>query len=278
MRRLLALLLAASLCQAATPPSQDRSGPPPARIFAGKFVAPESATVRPRIGGQVLKVAVKEGDLVKKGQMLFQLDDALPRAQLARAEARAQSSQATYRRAQSDLARARMAGAGASLEEKMRLADQLVEQAALVKLSQAEVAIARLKVEMAQVRSPIDGRAGRVLAGIGEAVRENETRLLTIEGLGKPAVMLEVGERDLLGVFAPMALKPAGDDARKVIVTTAASKRLVGRVVSVEGRLDPETRAARVRVEVEGEDIGLAPGFSAKVELPAVKPPTPPRP
>jgi multidrug efflux pump subunit AcrA (membrane-fusion protein) len=92
------LLLAAPLCNAAAPAALPVfvAAPPivekfaPSRTFSGKFEAPNSATIRPRIGGQILKVLVKEGQAVKKGDMLFQLDDALLKAELAKGEARLQ--------------------------------------------------------------------------------------------------------------------------------------------------------------------------------------------
>jgi multidrug efflux pump subunit AcrA (membrane-fusion protein) len=85
-------------------------------------------------------------------------------------------------------------------------------------------------------------------------------------------VTIEVSEKDYLDIFGPMAGKPANDEARKVRVTTATKKQYTGRVVYIEGRLHPSTGTARVRVEVEGKDMGLTPGFSARVDVLTGKP------
>jgi RND family efflux transporter MFP subunit len=264
------LLLAASPCLAAAPPGTEKFAQ--ARTFLGKVEAPNSTTIRPRISGQVLKVLVKEGQAVKKGDLLFQFDDALPKAELEKAEALSRVAQAKVEMAKARRARVLAGGTSIPKEEVSVAEVAIVTTQEELKVAKANVTIARLNVEFARVRSPIAGRVGRVLARVGDAVRENETQLVHIEALGKPSVMIDVSAKDYIDIFGPMIGKPAADESRKVRVTTATKKQFPGRVVYVEGRLHPSTGTARVRVEVEGKDLGLTPGFSVRVEVPGSKP------
>ncbi len=149
----------------------------------GKVVATASVQVTARVQGQLLSAAFKEGDMVRKGDVLFQLDPRPFQAALAQATAIRDKNRAQANAAQQDAARY------AALVQEGAVSRSLAEQfaanakalAASVAADQANVEAARLDISYAKIISPVDGKTGAITLQPGNIVPANGTTpLVTI--------------------------------------------------------------------------------------------------
>jgi RND family efflux transporter MFP subunit len=245
---------------AAGPAGRDTS---PA-TFAGRIQPATSVTLDARISGAIEEVLVKEGQLVKKGDVLVRIDGRLLRAELASAEAALARTAVHVDRAKADLARARVllkrdGIAQAEFDQYKAAAD---EAAAAVAVARAAVDVAKVRFGMASIRAPFDGRAGRVFAAPGGTAKADKTPLVVVESVALVAV-IDVNEKSYLDIFAPMR----DAKARPAVEVEVGGKKHEGRVTYIAGRFDPATGTLRVHVAITAE--GLLPGQSARVTVPA---------
>jgi RND family efflux transporter MFP subunit len=147
--------------------------------FTGRIAAVKFVNITPRVSGYIVDIPFREGDLVHKGDLLFQIDprpyqDVYDQAvgQLKQAEANAQLQHATFERQQ------RLQTTGVIAKEDYDTALSKKNSAeAQVLAAQAGVSAARLNLEFTYVISPIDGRVSRQLVNIGNLVQADSTRL-----------------------------------------------------------------------------------------------------
>src|SRR5260221_13127326 len=150
--------------------------------FTGRTAAVKLVNITPRVSGYIVDVPFKEGDLVHKGDLLFQIDprpyqDAYDQAvgQLQQAQANQQLQDATFERQQ------RLRETGGIAKEDYDTALSNKNQAAAQAVSaQATRNSAQLNLEFTHVTSPLDGRVGHQLVNIGNLVQTDSTRLTTI--------------------------------------------------------------------------------------------------
>src|SRR6266403_166572 len=172
-------------------------GPPPAEVtvskpeqkevvnwneFTGRTAAVKLVTVTPRVSGYIVDIPFKEGDIVHKGDLLFQIDprpyqDAYDQAvgQLQQAQANQQLQDATFARQQ----RLRETGVIAKEDYDTALSNKNQATAQVVS-AQAARNSAQLNLEFTHVTSPIDGRVSRQLVNIGNLVQADSTPLTTV--------------------------------------------------------------------------------------------------
>lgn len=140
--------------------------------YVGRFQSVKSVEIRPRVSGYLTAIHFKDGDLVRRGQLLFTIDPRPYRATLAQAEAAAQRQRATLALARSQLARsARLLASEAIAREEYETRLSTVRTAeADVAAADADVRAAKLSVDFTAVRSPIDGRVSDRRVDIGNLV------------------------------------------------------------------------------------------------------------
>src|ERR1700716_1245832 len=150
--------------------------------FTGRTAAVKLVNVTPRVSGYIVDIPFKEGELVHKGDLLFQIDprpyqDAYEQAvgQLQQAQANQQLQDVTFQRQQ----RLRETGVIANEDYDTALSNKN-QAAAQVVSAQAGRNSAQLNLEFTHVTSPINGRASRQLVNIGNLVQADSTRLTTI--------------------------------------------------------------------------------------------------
>jgi multidrug efflux system membrane fusion protein len=237
--------------------------------------AKESVEIRPRVAGYVERFEFTEGQEVRKGQVLFVIDQRLFRAELARAEA-----ELARARASSELARAQAGRAHELLAKRAISPDEADERAAALTQAQAEIKAAEAAVEIAglnlkftEVRSPIDGRAGRALVRPGNLVSGGDmvpeaTLLTTVVSLDPVYVYFEGDERSYLRHAAALR-EVAGEGAAQVRVGLADEVGFPheGRMDFVDNQLDPATGTIRARAVLANPDRRFTPGLFARVKL-----------
>jgi multidrug efflux system membrane fusion protein len=181
--------------KARTPPpapvrvTQARSRTVPVRLEGvGNVQARSSVAVKARIDGQLFTAAVEEGQLVRKGEVLFRLDSRPFEAQLKQAEANLARDKANLEKARNDLARVEgLAEKGISPKAKLEEVETNVATIrAAIRSSEAAVDLAELSLDYATIRSPIEGRVGSILVTPGNMVKANDTQPLIIINEVKP--------------------------------------------------------------------------------------------
>jgi multidrug efflux system membrane fusion protein len=137
--------------------------------FNGRVWATNDVDIRPRVTGYIDRIAFREGELVRKGDLLYVID---PRpykdaADNARAQLDREHAAADFAKIQEDRAQRLKASDAVSQEELQNRGSDLLQSGARVKAAEAAVASAELNLSYTEVRSPIDGRIGRTQLTLG---------------------------------------------------------------------------------------------------------------
>jgi multidrug efflux system membrane fusion protein len=247
--------------------------------FMGHVEAVETVEIRPRVAGYIEKVMFKEGKEVKKGDVLFVIDQRPFKAELARAQAELARAQARAKLAVAQAQRAtRLVEEGAMSKEEADTRTAADAQAkAEIRAAEAAVEVARLNLEYTEIRSPIDGRTSRALVTPGNLVSGGSmvpeaTLLTTVVSLDPVYVYFEGDEQTYLR-YGEMARngerKSSRDVANPVLVGLANEEGFPhkGRMDFVDNRVDPATGTIRGRAVLENKDRIFTPGLFARVRL-----------
>ena len=279
---LVAAILAGCGSQAAAP----AGGPPPADVsvatvinknvrqwddFTGRIAAVETVELRPRVSGYIERVAYKEGQEVRKGDLLFVIDQRPYLAELAQAQAlleRARSgaslAQMQDRRAQS-LIEAKVI----SKEEFETRRAGTSQSNAAVRGAEAAVATARLNLQFTEVRSPIAGRAGRALITTGNLAQADSTLLTTVVSLDPVQVYFESDEQTFLryNALARAGERESSRNPVRVGLANESGFPHEGTLDFTDNQVDPNTGTIRARAVLPNHDRVFTPGLFARVQL-----------
>jgi multidrug efflux system membrane fusion protein len=235
--------------------------------FTGRVEAAETVVIRPRVGGYIQRVRYDEGREVKKGDVLFVIDQRPYRAELARAQAEAARARAQATQAQSEKARAKtlLEVQAISQEEYDRMISNDAQFEAGVNAAEAAVEMARLNLEYTEVRSPIAGRAGRAQVTQGNLVEPGATVLTTVVSLTPVYVYFE-GDEQVYLRSADLARQGARN---KVFVGLANEQGYPheGVLDFVDNQVNPQTGTIRGRAVLDNKDGAFTPGLFARVRL-----------
>jgi len=229
----------------------------------GRVAAVETVELRPRVSGYIERVAYREGDEVRKGQLLFVIDPRPYRAALAQAEANLERARSEARLARSQDARAQaLVDAKAISREEFDTRKAATAQGdATVRAAEAAVASARLDLQFTEVRSPIDGRAGRALVTAGNLAQADGTLLTTVVSLDPVHVYFETDEQAFLRDGA------AAQRSVRVGLADESGHPHEGIVDFVDNQIDPATGTIRARAVLPNPDRRFTPGLFARVQL-----------
>ncbi|GAB3390675.1 efflux RND transporter periplasmic adaptor subunit [Lysobacter fragariae] len=239
--------------------------------FTGRVAAEESVELRPRVSGYVQRVAYEEGQEVHKGDLLFVIDPRPYQATLDRALADLESARSQARLAQMQDVRAQqLIEAKAISREEFETRKAATSQGnAGVRAAEAAVAAARLDLQFTQVRSPINGRAGRALITEGNLAQADATLLTTVVSQDPVFVYFESDEQSFLR-YADLARKGERDDTRNPVRVGLANETGYpheGTVDFVDNQVDPKTGTIRARAVLRNPDRLFTPGLFARVQL-----------
>ena len=241
----------------------------PVVIHAIGNVDPYSTVaIKARVDGQIVKVNFRQGQEVRKGEVLFRLDPQPFEAALRQAEANFARDRASRDQARSqerryfDLLEKHFVSKEAYTQ--IRTAAETAEAA--LKASQAAVETARINLEYCTIRSPIDGYVGRIMLQLGNLVKANDTNPLVVINQVRPIyATFAVPEQRLGEIRRYMA---AGPLAVTVARPDATHKPLAGgRLVFFDNAVDVSTGTIKLRAEFENRDLALWPGQFVNVSL-----------
>ena len=245
-----------------------RVGPVPVEVLANGVVAAESVVaVRPRVDGQIERVHVVEGQMVRRGQPLFTLDTRLTRAVLAQQEATLARDRAQAARAQSDAQRYQsLRGESFASQQRFEQAQaDALAAAATVRATEAQIAQTRLNLDFATITAEIDGRLGALPIRVGNVVRAGEsTSLATVTQVDPVLVQFAVPERWLGEVKAAMAEGAPTVRARPDQPNARAAE---GELVFVDSSVDTNTGTILLKARFPNPDLRLWPGQYVQVTL-----------
>jgi multidrug efflux system membrane fusion protein len=233
----------------------------------GNVEAYTTVAVKSRVDGQIINVHFREGQEVKKGEVLIHIDPRPFEAAFRQAEAQAARDVASRDQAASQATRYQelldknfvSKDAYAQFRTNAQTAD------ATSRASQAALENAKLNLEYTVIRAPVDGFVGRALLQVGNMVKANDTISLVVINQVKPVyVSFAIPEQQLATVRELMrkgpltveALLPGGD---KVAAT--------GRIAFLDNAVDQTTGTIKVRALYENTDTALWPGQFVTVRV-----------
>jgi multidrug efflux system membrane fusion protein len=242
--------------------------------YTGRLEAVEMVDVRARVSGYLEHVNFKDGDKVKKGDLLFQIDSRTYAAELKRAESELARTRSRVELSQNDFKRAeRLRLSKAISDEEYDLRSKTVtENTATMHAAEAAVQMARLNYEFTQVRSPIDGRIGRELITSGNIINGDQTLLTTIVSIDPIYVYLDTDERAVLKYRRLAAVgQRANENEGRIIVQLGLIDENgyphQGYIDYVDPRMDASTGTLKVRGLIKNPDQLLSPGLFARVRI-----------
>lgn len=242
--------------------------------FTGRIEAIESAEIRPRVGGTIVGVHFDEGGLVRKGDLLFTIDDreyraavASARADVARAEARRALAATELKRSEALIA-AKAVSAG-ELEGRQNEAKQAEAD---VLAAEARLQSAELNLSFTRITAPIAGRVSRARLRTGNLVAPGEPVLTAVVSLDPVYVSFQGDERAYLRYqqMAREGSRPSSRSAENPVRVALADETgfpHTGRMVFVDNVVDPATGTIAARAELANPDGVFTPGLFARVQL-----------
>ena len=240
------------------------------RAFSGRIEAVEQVEVRPLVSGTITEVYFRDADLVKKGQPLFTIDPRPFQALLDRAEGDLKSAEAAVTFARGDFERGRqlIGNSVISQREYDKRQQDIRDGDAKVAVAQAAVAAAKLDVEHATIRAPIDGRISRAEMTVGNIVTAGATApALTRIVLVSPVyAAFDADEQSYLAFIGRARDTDKGLPVELGLAGERGFSRS-GRVASVDNRLDIASGTIRVRALFDNSDGTLIPGLYARVNV-----------
>jgi RND family efflux transporter MFP subunit len=241
--------------------------------LTGRTAAVESVQVRARVWGHLQKINFSEGAEVRKGDLLFLIDQRPYQVALKRAEAEVEQGEARSSRIRSDHTRARslILSRSISREEYDKTAGDLQESEAMVRGAKSALEAAKLNLEYTEVRAPVSGQVSRAMITVGNMVTSGETggtMLTTIVSLDPMYAYFDVDEMTFLHVR--QLLRKCKASAPVVLLGLAHEQGCPhqGRIDFADNQVDPSTGTLKVRGVFDNADRELTPGLFARIQLP----------
>lgn len=233
----------------------------------GNVEAYSTVAIKARVDGQINTVSVRDGDPVKKGDLLFRIDPRPYAAALRQAAANALRDTAARDQARSQERRYQelLDKNFVSKEAYAQIRTNAETAEATAGASQAALENARLNIEYCTIVSPLDGFIGKVLLQTGNLVKANDINPLLVINQVRPIyVNFAVPEQNLPEVRKNMASGPLRVE---VLSPDPGAAPIVGRLIFVDNAVDPSTGTIRLRGEFDNVDAALWPGQFVNVSL-----------
>ena len=233
----------------------------------GNVQAYKTVAVKSRVDGQIVKISFEEGQEVKAGDPLFQIDPRPFQAMLDQANANKKKDEAQLEGAQLDLERyGKLIGSG--FQSKQSYDQQKATVDALkgsIAADQAQIDTARLNLAYADVRAPIDGRTGQRLVDLGNMIQAGQgTTLVTIAQIKPIFVNFTIPQYANHNLRKNQAVHPltvvaySADDTYKIAE---------GQVTLIDNQIDTATGTLRLKAAFANEDERLWPGQFVNIHL-----------
>jgi RND family efflux transporter MFP subunit len=251
--------------------------------YAGRFSAVEAVDVRARVRGYLDSIGFKDGDEVKKGQLLFQIDPRPFEAAVKIAEGQLDVVKARRVKADADVKRYKdlVPKGAATAQDLDKAIGELGEAEAGIRAAEAELERARLEVVYAKVTAPIDGIVSRAMLTVGNLIGASgtgEQLLTTIVSVDPIQVYFDVDQRAAQEYRKEAIKRRAGGPEPKTVrelnipfqfgLASEEGFPHEGVLDFIDNKVDAATGTIMARGEVKNPNRLFRPGFFARVRVP----------
>lgn len=244
--------------------------------FLGQFSAVERVELRAQVGGTLTGIHFKDGDIVHKGDLLFEIDPEPYQIKLSEATAQLESAKAQLDFATRELARAEIlksTDAGTAENVEQRTAEKLSAQAA-VDNTTAQVRDARFDLDHCRITAPFTGRIGNHFVSVGNLIAGSRaassptTLLATLVSLDPMYLDFDMSEGDYMAFMRERA-KRRDNTAESVDISLSDEVKYTreGTLNFVDNALDRSSGTIHARAIVSNSDLLLTPGGFARARL-----------
>lgn len=276
----------AELLALVKPEAGNKAAPPPARVASvlatqvqhddmdlylnglGTVTAFYTVTIRSRVDGELQKVHFKEGQFVKQGDLMAEIDPRPYQVQLAQAEGQLAKDRAALQIAELDLDRYHALVASGSISKQQYDAQKsLVKQhEGAIATDQAQIENAKLQLAYCKIISPLGGRIGLRIVDPGNMIRANDQNGLAVVTQLQPiAVVFTIPQDEIARVQRKMN---AGDPLTVLAYDREFSTKLAtGTLAAIDNQVDPTTGTVRLKAVFLNEDNLLFPNQFVNARL-----------
>jgi membrane fusion protein, multidrug efflux system len=236
--------------------------------YPGTVVPLNEVELRPQVSGYITNSYVQDGQMVTKGQKLYEIDRTQYQATYNQAQANLRSAQANLERARQDAERYE------NLAKQDAVARQRVDYArAELSTAQAQVAAARAGVAGAStnlrysvITAPMSGRIGIAQVKVGSQVSPGQTLINTISADNPIAVDVVINETEVPR-FARLQTKTAADSTFTIQFSDGTKYPLPGKIQAIDRAINPQTGTITVRVGFPNPNRALIPGMTVVLQV-----------
>lgn len=212
----------------------------------GTLVSNESVVLRPEVSGRIEAIRFRDGEAVRRGAILVELDAAVQRAELQQARANLTLAESNFRRTQDLFGR------------KFVSQSSLDDARAKLEVARASLALAQAHLARMQIRAPFDGVVGIRSVSPGDFVKDGDA-LINLEDIATLKVDFRLPELYLDRVRAGQALELSSD--------VLPGARVAAIVEAIDPLVDAQGRAVRLRASLANPELRLRPGVFVRVRL-----------
>lgn len=226
----------------------------------GTITAANTVTVRSRVDGQLLAIHFQEGQQVKAGDLLAEIDPSQFKITLAQAQGQLAKDQATLANARRDLARyQQLVKTNLVSRQELDAQQALVnESVGTIKTDEAAVASAQLQLDWSRITAPIDGRVGLKQVDVGNQISSSDTAGIVVLTQTHPIdLIFTLPEGDIATVVK--AQKAGATLSVEAWDRTNKQKLSSGSLLSLDNQIDVTTGTIKLKARFNNEDDALFP-------------------
>ncbi|MFO0919209.1 MAG: MdtA/MuxA family multidrug efflux RND transporter periplasmic adaptor subunit [Planctomycetaceae bacterium] len=234
----------------------------------GTITALKTVTVRSRVEGEVTKVSFTEGQMVKEGDLLAEIDSRTYQVMKEQAEGQLARDEATLKGGKQTLMRLKHL-----FENKIATAQQVDDQSSLVeqaegaiKADRAQIAAAELQLTYCRIVAPINGRIGLRLVDEGNMVRPTDPQGLAVITQLQPITLVFTVPQDEISRVQKQ-MKESDSVVVEAYDRGFQRKLATGKLVAIDNQVDPTNGTVRLKGEFENADGMLFPNQFVNVRL-----------